>query len=99
MWGEISRCTFEGDLETSHWGCFLPSKGLQLYVLKMNFVLRKCYWKGELFPHRTCGQERGQKGHIKALKFWVSVSRVQLPEIVGSRFVPGPSSSEKQTTL
>jgi hypothetical protein len=43
MWGKISRCTFEGDLETSHWGCFLPSKGPQLHVLKMNFVLRKCY--------------------------------------------------------
>ena len=43
MWGKISCCTFEGDLETSHWGCFLPSKGPQLHVLKMNFVLRKCY--------------------------------------------------------
>lgn len=57
---------FEGDSETSRWGCFLPSKGPGLHVLKMKFELRKCYQKGELCPNRTCGQVRGQKGHIKS---------------------------------
>ena len=69
MWGKISCCTFEGDLETSRWGCFLPSKGPGLHVLQMDFVLRKCYRNGELCPHGTCGQARGQRGHTKALKF------------------------------